>query len=317
MRKIVVSALVLAFGVGVAAAQTFEVASIKSAPPLDPQKILSGQQRVGMKVAGSNVDIESVGLTELLQMAFKMRPSQMKAPDWLNINDPLATISAARFDIHAKLPSGGTEEQVPQMLQALLAERFKLATHREQKEQNVYALVVGKDGPKLEPSPPDDPKPADGAPQTARPDPIQVSGNPQTGMTIRAPGNGGTMRMQMGQDGVMRMTADKVTLEAVAASVERFVDRPVVDQTGLKGNYKMSLELSIAEVMAAARAAGLPVGNAPPGFGGGAAPAAGPSDPGGNPMLQSLEKMGLKLEPRKASVDYLIIDHLERTPTED
>jgi uncharacterized protein (TIGR03435 family) len=317
VRKFVLSFLALVFGAGVAAAQTFEVASIKSAPPLDPQKILSGQQRVGMKVAGSNVDIESEALPELLYQAFKVRPSQMKGPDWLNTTDPLAVLSAARFNIHAKLPPGATEEQVPQLLQALLAERFGLAIHHEQKEQNVYALVVGKDGPKLEPSPPDDPKPADGAPQTTRPDPIQVSGNPQTGMTIRAPGNGGTMRMQMGQDGVMRMTADKVTLEAIAASVERFVDRPVVDQTGLKGNYKMSLELSIADVMAAARASGVPIGNAPPGFGGGAAPAAGPSDPGGNPMLQSIEKMGLKLEPRKASVDYLVIDHLEKTPTED
>ena len=318
MRRVCSWLLVITLYAVPAAAQTFEVASIKSAPPLDPQKILSGQQRMGMKVAGSNVDIESVALPELLYMAFKIRPSQMKAPDWLKLNDPMAALSAVRFDIHAKLPSGGTEEQVPQMLQALLAERFKLATHHEQKEQNVYALVVGKDGPKLEPSPQDDPKPAEGTPQTARPDPIQVSGNPQTGMTIRAPGNGGTMRMQMGQDGVMRMTADKVTLDAMAASVERFVDRPVVDQTGLKGNYKMSLELSVAEIMAAARAAGVG-GNVPPGFGGGAAPAAGPSDPGGggNPMLQSLEKMGLKLEPRKASIDYLVIDHLERNPTED
>src|SRR5215467_15792552 len=113
MRKAVFWLLAIALQAGVAAAQTFEVASIKSAPPLDPQKILSGQQRVGMKVAGSNVDIESVALPELLYMAFKMRPSQMKAPDWLNLSDPIAALSAARFDIHAKLPSGGTEEQVP------------------------------------------------------------------------------------------------------------------------------------------------------------------------------------------------------------
>jgi uncharacterized protein (TIGR03435 family) len=80
----------------------------------------------------------------------------MKGSEWLNLNmvDPMATLSAARFDIHAKLPAGGSEEQVPQMLQALLVDRFKLAAHREQKEQNVYALVVGQDGSKLEPSPP-------------------------------------------------------------------------------------------------------------------------------------------------------------------
>jgi uncharacterized protein (TIGR03435 family) len=201
------------------------------------------------------------------------------------------------------------------MLQALLAERFKMATHREQKEQNVYALVVGKNGAKLEPSP-QDTSPPDGAPQTARPDPIQVSGTPQSGMTIRGAGNAGAMRIQVGQDGIVHMVADKVTMEQLAASVERFVDRPVVDQTGLTGNYKMSLELSMADMMAAARAAGAAGGNPPEGFGGGA-PAAGPSDPAGNAMFQSLEKMGLKLEPRKATLDYLVIDRLEKAPTED
>jgi len=317
VRKLVFSILVLAFGVTIASAQTFDVASVKPAPPLDPQKILSGQQRVGMKVAGSNVDIESVALPELLFMAYKIRPSQMKGPDWLKVNDPLAAISAARFDVHAKLPAGGSEDQVPQMLQALLADRFKLVAHREQKEQNVYALVVGKNGAKVEPSAPETPAP-DGAPPSARPDPIQVSGTPQTGMTIRGAGNSGAMRIQM-QDGMVHMVADKVTMEQLAGSVERFVDRPVVDRTGLQGTYKMSLELSMADMMAAARAAGVgAAANAPAGFGAGApAPAAGPADPSGNAIFQSIEKMGLKLEPSKSSVEYLVIDHLEKTPTED
>ncbi|HET9830327.1 MAG TPA: TIGR03435 family protein [Vicinamibacterales bacterium] len=315
MRKIAFAVLALSLGVGAARAQTFEVASVKVAPPLDPQKILSGQQRVGMKVAGSNVDIESVGLPELLALAFKLRPTQMKTPSWLNLNigDPLAVLTATRFTIHAKLPSGAGEDQVPQMLQALLVDRFKLAFHRETKEQNAYALVVGRDGSKLEPSPPDEPKPAD-APASALPDPVQVSGNPQTGMTIRA-GSAGAMTMQMGQDGIMHMVQEKVTLDQLAATVERFVDRPVVDQTGLKGTYKVSLDLSMTDLLAAARAAGV---NVPAGAGGAGAPAAGPADPGGGVSIyKSIEKMGLKLEPRKAQVEYLVIDNLEKTPTED
>jgi uncharacterized protein (TIGR03435 family) len=312
VRKLALSILVLAFGVGAAAAQTFEVASVKTAPPLDPQKILSGQQRVGMKVAGSNVDIESVALPELLLLAFKVRPTQMTGPSWLSVGNPLEALSATRFNIHAKLPSGGSEEQVPDMLQALLADRFKLTFHRETKEQNAYALVVGKDGSKLEPSPPDEPKPAD-AQATARPDPVQVSGNPQTGMTIRA-GAAGAVTMQMGQDGTMHMVQNKMTLEQLTASIERFVDRPVVDQTGLNGYYRIALDLSMADLMAAARAFGInPAGASFPG-----SPAAGPADPGGGvSVFKSVEKMGLKLEPRKLSVDYLIIDHLEKTPTED
>jgi uncharacterized protein (TIGR03435 family) len=111
------------------------------------------------------------------------------------------------------------------------------------------------------------------------------------------------------------MVQEKVTLEQLTASLERFVDRPVVDQTGLTGKYKISLDLSMADMMAAARAAGM---NVPAGAGFPGSPAAGPADPGGGvSIFKSVEKMGLKLEPRKLSVDYLVIDHLEKTPTED
>ncbi len=312
MRKLVPVLLLVAFAAVASAQTTFEVASVKPAPPLDPQKILSGQQRVGMKVAGNNVDVESVALPELLFLAFKVRPSQMVGPSWLNLNEPLAAMSAARFDVHARLPAGGTEEQVPKMLQALLAERFKLEVHRETKEQNAYALVVGRNGSKLEPSPEDDPAAA-GAPTSARPDPIQVQGTPQNGMTLRGP-NGSSMKMKMGPDGSVQMVAEKMTIEQLAASIERFVDRPVVDMTGLKGSYRMTLDLSMADLMAAARGLG---GNVPPVGGAGGGPAAGPADPGGNSIFQSVEKMGLKLEPRKSQVEYLVIDRLEQMPTED
>jgi len=314
VRKLVLSILVILVSAGVAAAQTFEVASVKTAGPLDPQKMLSGQQRMGMKVAGSNVDIESMGLPELLYLAFKVRPTQLTGPNWLKPSDPMAMLSAARFDIHAKLPAGASEEQVPGMLQALLAERFKLTFHREQKEQNVYALVVGKGGSKLEPSAPDEPPAPGGPPASARPDPIQVSGNPQTGMTIKGSGSGGATRIQMGQDGMMHMSADRLSVEDLAASIERFVDRPVVDQTGLHGKYKITLDLSMADMMAAARAAGA---NLPAGLGAAGGPAAGPADPSGASIFQSIEKMGLKLEPRKSAVEYFVIDTLEKTPTDD
>jgi uncharacterized protein (TIGR03435 family) len=57
-----------------------------------------------------------------------------------------------RFDISAKLPEGASRDQVPAMLQNLLTARFKLATHREYREQPVYALVAAKGGPKLQPA---------------------------------------------------------------------------------------------------------------------------------------------------------------------
>ncbi len=69
-------------------------------------------------------------------------------------------MASQRFDILAKMLDGATKDDVPEMLQALLVDRFKLTYHRENKEQAVYALVIGKNGPKLKDSPPDEPEPA-------------------------------------------------------------------------------------------------------------------------------------------------------------
>src|SRR5256885_1014824 len=144
--------LVLAAGVASAAAQpataakkSFDVASIKLAAPLDPQKLLSGQQRVGMKMDAGRVDIESVGLTELINLAFKVTPSRVTGPGWTGVGNPL---TAQRFDIHATLPAGAAKDDVPQMPQSLLPERVKLGYHRAQKKQPGVALVVGEEGAK-------------------------------------------------------------------------------------------------------------------------------------------------------------------------
>jgi len=95
--------------------------------------------------------------------------------------------------------------------------------------------------------------------------------------------------------------------------------RQVVDMTGIKGNYDASIDLSLMEMLAMARAAGadIPVG-APGGAGGGGnVPVA--SDPGGGgaSLTDAVQSMGLKLESRKATVDQLIVDHIEKTPTEN
>src|SRR5205807_1143941 len=124
---------------------TFEVASIKPAGPLDPQKIMSGQMKIGMTVDNAQVTINSMALPELIMMAFRVKRYQLSGPNWLMTGG----MSAERFDIKAKLPEGTTSEQAPEMLQALLAERFKLTFHRDKVDHNVYALVVGKYGPKM------------------------------------------------------------------------------------------------------------------------------------------------------------------------
>jgi uncharacterized protein (TIGR03435 family) len=102
--------------------------------------------------------------------------------------------------------------------------------------------------------------------------------------------------------------------------------KQVVDMTGIEGNYDATVDLGLAEIIAMARAAGadIPAGGpagAPGGPGGGGrgnAPAAA-SDPsgGGTSLTDAVQSMGLKLESRKATVDQLIVDHIEKTPTEN
>jgi uncharacterized protein (TIGR03435 family) len=305
--------VLVVFAVGTASAQqappkkSFEVASIKVAPPLDPQKMLSGQQRVGMKVDAGRVDIENWSTLELLNAAFKIPLTRLTGPAAPTM---AGVLTATRFEIHATFPPGATKDDVPEMLQSLLAERFKLQYHSEKREQNIYALVVGKDGAKLEKSPEDAPPSGDTpANNTNRPDAISVSGDPQKGMTIRGAGNAGAMKMNMTPDGLIHLEAEKLTMEQLADSVTQYVGRPVIDETGLKGNYRITIEMTQADVMAMARQVGLQVPSAP---------GADASDPGGgSSMFRSVEKMGLKLESRKAPVDYFVIDRLEKTPTED
>jgi len=291
--------------------KSFEVASIKTSAPLDPQKMLSGQQRVGMKTDAGRVDIENWSILELLNAAYKVSPTRLTGPGWGSGVNPL---TASRFDIHATFPQGATTDDVPEMLQSLLAERWKLAFHNEQKEQQVLALLVGKDGPKMQPSPTE--PLGDAANTTNRPDPIQVSGDPQKGMTIRGAGQVGSMKISRTPEGTIRLEAERLTMAQLADSLVQFVGRPVVDQTGLTGNYQVAFEMSIADVLAAARAAGMQVPGAP--GAGGAGPADAAADPsGGTTAYKTVEKLGLKLEQRKASVDYMVIDRLEKTPTED
>src|SRR5207249_5172791 len=89
------------------------------------------------------VDYANVSLRDLIRRVYEVKEYQVSGPDWMK---------SARFDIVAKIPSDTPKEQVPLMLQTLLAERFKLAIHRETKDLPMYALVVGRNGPKMKES---------------------------------------------------------------------------------------------------------------------------------------------------------------------
>ena len=131
---------------------TFEVASIKPTPnypPYTAQDILAGQRRpMGMSIDGVRVDIREMTLQWTLGQAFGVRPIYVLGDDWL---------ANTKFDIAATIPAGRTKKDVPDMLQALLAERFSLRVHRQMREMPVYALVQAKGGVKLKEVPADTP----------------------------------------------------------------------------------------------------------------------------------------------------------------
>jgi uncharacterized protein (TIGR03435 family) len=202
------------------------------------------------------------------------------------------------------------------MLQAMLADRFKLTAHMENKEHAVYALIEGKGGVKLKPGVDDtEPAPGDGSKQgfsvgTTDGSHATVSVQ-QNGAVVRS-AQAGTIKMSAGPDG-MHMDASNMNMTTLAEMLSRFVDRPVVDQTGLKGRYQLSLTLSMQEVLQMARAAGaVPAGA--PGLPPGLADAA--ADPSGT-IFSTVQGMGLKLDPRKTPVQTVVVDHVEKLPTEN
>jgi uncharacterized protein (TIGR03435 family) len=224
--------------------------------------------RVGMSGGPETADpgritCENMTLRNRVQRAYGLRTYGLSAPDWM---------SSARFDIVAAAPPNTTTEQARLMWQNLLADRFKLRVHRETKELPLYALVVGNLGLKLTEAPPDDPAAPGSDVRTA-------SGG--------VSGSSGSASMHMSEE--------KMTMPMVADFLSRSLDRPVVDETGLRGRYKISLEWQ-AEDSPASTAEG----------------AAGPSI-----FTAIQEQLGLKMDPRKGPVEILVlvIDHAEKIPS--
>src|SRR5580700_11142034 len=116
-------------------AQQFEVASIRPSAQ-EPE----GQVNVGVHMDGAQVRVVSLSLRDYLAIAWRTKGNMIFGPDWTG---------SERFNISATLPAGSTTAQLPEMFQALLAERFHVKLHKEQKEFPVYALLVGKGPLKL------------------------------------------------------------------------------------------------------------------------------------------------------------------------
>jgi uncharacterized protein (TIGR03435 family) len=261
----------------------FEVASVK------PNNSGENFVRFGLQ-PGGRVTATNAPLREIIRMAFGLQNFQIvDAPDW---------IGSERFDITAKaegdIPPGqpGVIGPAQLMMQSLLAERFALKARRETREMSRYDLVLaradGRLGPQLKPSTTDCQALFAARRGGGPPPPPPGPGEPiLCGFRI-GPG---------------RMQGGGFPLSQLAQSLAPFVERVVIDRTGLTGNYELDMTYTPDR---------MPQGPPPPG-----APPLPPVDPNGPSLFTALqEQLGLKLESVRGPVDVLVIESVNR-PTPD
>jgi uncharacterized protein (TIGR03435 family) len=261
----------------------FDVATIK---PSNPSSRVTNFQ----VQPGGRVNVRGMPLNFLVALAWQVTPDSLfAAPGWM---------SADRWDITAKAPApsvAGSGDRADNdaawpMLRSLLANRFKLQAHFEEKPMEAYTLLAGK--PKL--------KPADPATRTkcqsiassgAKDDPRNR--NPALSRLVRC----------------QNMTVTQFAQQLQHIS-EAYFHYPVLDATGIEGSFDFVVNFSPVAVALGGRARG--------GDGAGAN-AVEASDPnGGITLPEAIEKqLGLKLELQKRPVKVLVIDHVEQKPTEN
>jgi uncharacterized protein (TIGR03435 family) len=232
---------------------------------------------------------ENLSLSNLVEEAYDLHAFQLVAPDWMQ---------QARFHIEAKLPVNATKEQFREMLRSLLAERFGLKVHADKKEMSGYELVLAKGGPKFKEAAP--PKPEDPDDSAAR---RRESGPPpraERGFPVLPPGTSGMAIMR----GFARAQWLNMTTEELARNLSYQSRRPVTDVTGLIGKYDFSLYWKAGALDTAPRLDSEPASAAP--------------DPSGPSLFSALqEQLGLKLDSKQVTLNVIVVDHAEKTPTQN
>jgi uncharacterized protein (TIGR03435 family) len=253
----------------------FEVASIK----------LNRSGDRGMRInpdPSGRFNATNVTVRQLILMAYQIKDSQLSGvPGW---------VDSERYDIAAKGEGPASPEQLQLMMQALLADRFKLSLRRETKEMPVYALVVAKNGPKLHEN-----KEAEAENEDAKRD-VAKPRDPN----MPPPKRPGMMRGGRGM-----LSGQAMPLSVLADSLSRQLGRVVLDKTGLTGLYDFELKWTPDESQGQML-------KAPDG-----ADSAPPLDASGPTIFTGVqEQLGLKLESQKGPVEMFVIDHVEK-PTEN
>jgi uncharacterized protein (TIGR03435 family) len=236
----------------------------------------SGTDTFRSRSTPDGISVENTSLLMLIRQAYAMMNSLddkfLRVPDWA---------STERYDIQAKVDPSDIAElpkldatQRGLMLQALLADHFKLVTHHEVEEQPVYALVIAKKGLKLTESKADDSHPdgAEGVHGNKRPNAIHMSRG--------------------------HLAAQAISIPNIEMILTQITGRTVLDKTGLKGNYDVTLNWAPDDGQPTLLN-GVPQEETRPSI-----------------FTALQEQLGLKLESQKAPVEVLVIDHVER-PSEN
>ena len=302
------SILALAFAYAIAAAQerlTFEAASVKALASAGGGG--GAEQAIRRKTAGpgprryeeptggpgtadpGRIHYPMVTALFVLTKAYGVNDYQIAGPDWLGRD---------QFEIDATMAAGTTMEQFRTMLQNLLIDRFKMASHKETREFSGLSLVVGKGGPKLKESANSAAPKDDGAPDPPRKlgaDGYFVAPE-RPGMFLQVTGHPGTADA--------RENFRQFTMPMLANLLQNQMRRPVADETGLSAKYDFVLNFSTQ---------GLWLGD------GRIAVSQGDGDAPHQPDIAGAlqAQLGLRLEPKKVSQEVVVIDHMERTPTEN
>jgi uncharacterized protein (TIGR03435 family) len=259
----------VACALAVATAQelAFEAASLKRNLATESGQLVDQQ---GLRYRMVNVTMRTMILNAYRPRSLRL----VNAPGW---------VESDRYDLEAAMPAGTGADQRAAMLRTLLAERARLAAHYEDREDDVYFLVLARPDARLGPSirrAPRDCAAAAAAAQAGTPAPAlapAANGAPPCGI-----------RSQGGE-----FLAGGITMEGLARNLGSRSGRIVIDRTGLDGFYELTLQYDARRDATAAAASDAPT------------------------IFTALqEQLGLKLESGRAAVQTVIVDHIER-PTPD
>jgi uncharacterized protein (TIGR03435 family) len=297
----------------------FDVASVKAAmhqPPGAagaPRSGGTGEATGGcptsLKLDPAQVEIRCATLAMIIGYAWRFPPDRIQGPDWLQ------SVSAPRFDVIGKLTPGSTKAQVPEMVQSLLADRFRVQFHRANVAHAVYALTVARGGIRMKET-------------AARASSGATSSDVEAGIgffgatrdeTAANPNGAGTITTISGPrmgvvrqfdtpDLMQRWESDSISLPGLADLLDKVapLSLPIVDQTGLPGLYQLSLRISLNDVLAARREARASASRTPE-----------DEDPSLRVYNDAFRKLGLQLQRRMAPIETIILDRAEKTPTDN